>query len=202
MIGLRFGRLVVLSLSLEAGKRHKKWACVCDCGTHKSVRGSHLKSGASQSCGCLSVEISTQRLTTHNLSYSPTHVSWASMKQRCSSSKGMGWKNYASKGITVCDRWMSFENFLSDMGVRPSKAHSIDRIDGAKGYNKDNCRWATAKEQSRNRNIIVLLTHQGKTQRMVEWAEQIGISAVTIRARIQRYGWSVERALTEPLRVW
>ncbi|MGY8988455.1 MAG: hypothetical protein ACKVG7_07840, partial [Flavobacteriales bacterium] len=108
---------------------------------------------------------------------------------------------YGGRGISVCDRWRdSFENFLADMGERPSNEHSIDRKDNDGNYEPDNCRWATKKEQGRNRRSNRILTFNNKTQTLIEWSEELGISSAVIRQRIKASGWSIEEALTTPAR--
>jgi hypothetical protein len=122
---------------------------------------------------------------------------WAAMKKRCHYPKHEHYKSYGAKGIVVCPRWRDdFQAFLLDMGPRPSLEHSIDRIDGTKGYEPGNCRWATVLEQTQNRSIGArLLTFQGETLMMSEWARRLGLPGGALRSRLNK-GWSVERALT------
>lgn len=116
------------------------------------------------------------------------------MIQRCTNHKNKYYPNYGGRGITVCQEWRdSFENFLKDMGECPSK-HQIDRIDNNGGYRKENCRWVTPKTNSRNRRDNRLETHNGKTQCLAAWAEEIGINIKTLGSRL-RNGWSIENAL-------
>ena len=123
---------------------------------------------------------------------------WRKMKARCQNPKDREFFRYGARGITVCDRWAnSFQAFVEDVGPRPSPKHSIDRIDGAKGYSPDNCRWATAQEQSLNRpEWVVILEHQGRRQTVVEWARELGIGPSTLYNRV-RMGWPPDRALQE-----
>jgi hypothetical protein len=109
------------------------------------------------------------------------------------------WKYYGGRGIQVCQRWLhSFENFLSDMGRRPSLKHSIDRRKQNGDYTPKNCRWATPAEQRRNCSRNINLTFNGRTMCVMDWSTELGIQESTIRARLKR-GWSVERSLTAPL---
>lgn len=108
------------------------------------------------------------------------------MKSRCLSADHASYADYGGRGITVCTRWLSFENFLSDMGHRPSTAHSLERKDNTKGYDPSNCVWATAKQQARNRRNNRLLTFSGRTQTLAAWAEETGIPYQTIYSRLHR----------------
>ena len=152
-IGNRFGRLVVLSLAMKSEWRNKNrhYVCKCDCGITKIISGSDLSSGGVNSCGCLKREKLSYRLSTHGNSNHPLYAIWSCMIARCENPNMRTYKRYGGKGIKVCDRWHEFMNFVADIGVRPSNRHSIDRIDGTKGYHPDNCRWATYKEQAMNR---------------------------------------------------
>jgi hypothetical protein len=120
------------------------------------------------------------------------------MRQRCSNPRNGQFHNYGARGIAVCERWSSFENFLSDMGPRPSAAHSLERRDNDRNYEPGNCCWATALEQGNNTRKRRLLAYDGLNQSIAEWARQTGIGRRTLMARL-RLGWSVERTLTEPV---
>lgn len=119
------------------------------------------------------------------------------MRARCENPEARRYCDYGGRGITVCERWADFENFLADMGRKPSLGHSIDRIDNDGPYSPENCRWATKTEQMRNRNSNRYLTHGGETLLMIEWAERLGCPSSVIHKRITR-GWSVEKAVTTP----
>lgn len=124
--------------------------------------------------------------------------SWQAMKQRCHNPNYPNYKLYGGKGIFVCDEWRnSFDKFLEDMGKKPTLQHSIDRIDNSKGYFKDNCRWATKKEQSNNKSDCRYLTYNGETNTITEWGRITGIPQMTIRRRIN-LGWDTEKVLTTP----
>ncbi len=129
----------------------------------------------------------------------PEYRSWKRIIVRCENKNTKDFPDYGGRGIKVCDRWRhSFENFLADMGLKPSPRHSIDRIDNNGHYQPDNCRWATPKEQSRNARRNHLVTFQGQTLCVSELAEKTGIRYHTLRSRI-RLGWTVERAISEPV---
>lgn len=142
-----------------------------------------------------------ENLRKHGLSGTPEHRAWCSMMGRCYSTKP-GDRNYAlyqGAGVRVCERWHDFENFLADMGKKPSAKHSLDRFPDAAGdYRPGNCRWATAKEQARNwKDRNVLFEHDGERLTLSEWAERIGITRESLRDRIDR-GWPIEKAVTTP----
>ena len=196
--GQKFGKLLVLDY---AGSQLGTimWFCVCDCGSKRTIAGTGLRAGRHKSCGCASPRFTSERMTTHGKSTSRIYRIWVGMKKRCSEkSTGKARKNYFEKGIKVCDEWMIFENFLADMGY-PGKHLSIDRKDGTKDYSKDNCRWATSKQQANNMCVNRILEHDGKSATVAEWADLVGIKPNTLEYRILR-GWSVERAINQPIR--
>jgi hypothetical protein len=123
------------------------------------------------------------------------------MKARCLNPAIPNYHLYGGRGIKVCDRWRdSFENFFADMGKAPYRSLSIDRIDNNGGYKLGNCKWSTNEEQANNKRTNHVLTFNGRSQTLAQWADELRIKRVTLQARITRYGWSVERALTTPVR--
>lgn len=198
LTGQRFGRLIVLAF---AGRQHRQlyWLCRCDCGNEKAVVRGSLTSGRSRSCGCLRSEKSAARRRTHGKTNSREYRSWSRMFVRCYNSNEHAYDLYGGRGIKVCDRWRSFAAFLEDMGPKPLGHHvSVERIDVNGHYCPENCRWATPKQQARNTRRNVMLTFRGKTQCISAWSEELGIGQSTLRIRL-KYGWSVERALSEPV---
>ncbi|MCK0507933.1 hypothetical protein [Aromatoleum anaerobium] len=171
MTGKRVGRLTVLRFGGQnGGKGSYFWICRCDCGNETRVNGQKLRNGNTRSCGCFQHENAVRRATRHGHSaggkVSGTYVSWTQMIQRCKTETNPQYPLYGGRGITVCESWMSFDNFLSDMGERPERM-TIDRIDTNGDYEPNNCRWATQKEQQNNRRNNRLLTAYGKTQTLV-----------------------------------
>ncbi len=150
IVGKRYGSLVVRAVRRADGIT---WAdCACDCGAAHTARAHTLKNGSSTSCGCVRLALLRRRWLRHGKTQTPEFYVWRSMKQRCTNPKHRAFKNYGGRGIKVCDRWLnSFEAFLNDMGARPSPELQLDRVNNDGDYTPENCRWATASEQSRNR---------------------------------------------------
>jgi len=130
--------------------------------------------------------------------FSPTYHSWATMHQRCSNKKTTHYRHYGGRGIAVCDRWVSFENFLADMGERP-EGTSLDRINNDGPYSPENCRWATRAQQARNSSQTKLIRLGEETRPLVEWCSLLGISINTVRCRVKKHGYTYEDALTKPV---
>ena len=143
------------------------------------------------SCGCLQKEISTARVVKYNTKHgrhrTPEYNSWQGMKARCYTKTNPKYKDYGARGIKVCDRWLnSFENFLADMGEKPSPKHSIDRIDVNGDYCPENCRWATIEEQQNNMRKSLRITHNGRTQTITQWCEELNVSCSKALHRYHR----------------
>ena len=189
LVGQRYGRLTVLNRAGSFG-RHSAWECACDCGNSKVVRANSLRRGNTRSCGCI---VSEGNSTRHGQHRSKTYKIWSGMKQRCLCVSNANFSRYGGRGITVCERWLVFENFIADMGEKPA-GMSLDRIDNDGNYEPGNCRWATIKTQARNMRSNVRWTHNGECLTIAEWAERAGIDRTLLRNRVAR-GWSIEEAM-------
>jgi len=131
----------------------------------------------------------------HGMVDSLEYKSWSMMKVRCTNKRNAAYPRYGGRGIKICKRWFSFENFFADMGRRPSAKHSLDRIDNNGDYTPNNCRWATAFEQGKNKRNNKIITFNGKSKCISEWEKITGIKRRTIQARLM-HGWTVKNALT------
>lgn len=197
LTGKKFGRLTVISRAENTSQGQANWLCECDCGNTHTVKSIILRRGISKSCGCLGIESRHTNNRTHghtSSSTTPTFHSWAGMINRCTNESHKSFMRYGGRGITVCKRWHTFQNFLDDMGVKPEN-RSLERINTGIGYSPDNCKWATASEQARNKTNNHLITHNGETKCLQEWAEIIGIKSSSLRCRLN-YGWPISKALT------
>jgi hypothetical protein len=181
--GKRFGRLLVLSYSGSG-----RWLCKCVCGTEKVVYGGNLVAGYTQSCGCLHKEIASKICAKVNYKHGHARDNlttkeynvWSSMIKRCYNENSKYYGHYGARGIKVCDRWLkSFENFYEDMGPCP-KGMSIERIDNNGYYSPGNCKWATSKEQARNRRTNFWIEHEGNSMILKDWAKFFGVSGCII----------------------
>lgn len=178
--------------------------CECACGVKKDIYMRNVLRGKSLSCGCAAAAATTERMTVHGEAspkhLTPEYVVWKGMLQRCGRNpREKSIKSYRDRNITVCARWRKFDNFLQDMGRRPSPEHQLDRIDNDVGYTPENVRWVTRTEQMRNKRNNVLVSYNGQTRCIAEWSEITGIPYRTLLMRIQRSHWTPEKALTTPI---
>lgn len=204
LVGQKFGRLTVVSRGENTVQGVAQWNCICECGGTAFARTASLRNGNTQSCGCLHRETSARNarksLTTHGMRHTAEYRIWRGVKDRCLNPNIKDFPNYGGRGITLCDAWNnSFEEFFNDMGPRPSPAHSIDRIDNNGPYSPQNCRWAVAEVQHSNTRANRHISFQGETKTLTQWARITGIAKDTLHYRLKA-GWSIERALTEPIR--
>lgn len=215
LTGMKFGRLTVLRRVVIPQKTRTYWECVCECTRLHTVSASVLRTGKSKSCGCFRREMMREEGKVRNLRHgegsngkeSPEYRTWSAMLSRCNNEKHRNYVNYGGRGITVCERWSLYENFLMDMGRRPSDRHSLDRIDNDAGYSPENCRWATYVQQNNNQRRDKkecvfkgsdLFENQGRSQTIRDWCKELGRKLETYRAR-RRIGMSIEEALFAPL---
>lgn len=194
LTGKCFGKWFVLHYA-GSGGQCAKWKCVCECGIERVVLSNSLSSGRSTSCGCAAVRHHSTHGHQRGGKQSPSYVTWRAMLRRCSDPKHVSYKDYGGRGIKVCDRWKTFEAFLSDMGERP-EGKNLDRIDCDSDYSVENCRWVTNKENNNNRRNHRYLEFKGRRQTVSQWADELGISDGTIRGRLF-HGATDEEALRD-----
>ena len=192
----KFGRLTALE-DFTLSKARKKVKFRCDCGVEKFIRKDHVKSGLVKSCGCYNKEVAAARHT-HGCArlnkVTAEYKIWCYMITRCTNPNAGCYKRYGGRGITVCERWRKFENFLADMGTRPDGL-TIERKDNSGNYEPGNCKWATRTAQANNRRSSLNIAFGGKTMTLAEWGRTIGMPAGRLYQRI-RAGWSIEKTLT------
>ena len=192
--GKKFGRWTVLELAHRDNSRTYCWLCECICGTKRVVKGTPLRNGTSQSCGCLTKDVARELKTTHGQWGTSTYWIWHSMIQRCYNKKSQHYNYYGNRGIKVCKKWLKFEGFFQDMGERPSEL-TLDRINNNGNYCKKNCRWTTRKKQQRNMRANINITIDGQTKSLVEWCEIFDLNYTKIHGRIYSCNWTYEEAL-------
>ncbi|MFZ2306796.1 MAG: hypothetical protein WAW73_20170 [Rhodoferax sp.] len=242
MTGKRYSSLVALRMVGKATSGDLKWSFKCDCGSEFEANGYYARSGKITSCPTCAAERTRIASVKHGLTDSAEFEVWTGMQTRCLNRNSPAFENYGGRGISICQRWKnSFENFLADMGERPSPDHSIERENNDGNYEPSNCRWATAEEQANNKRNNVKVTIDGVTKNISAWARQFGvliptaclrhkqglrgmdlfnstvkqishdgitdsisgwskrtgIKPTTIAMRINKYGWSVQKALTQ-----
>lgn len=194
--GQKFGGMTVIGL--HAAQGNARWLCRCECGREKIVLGYNLRNGHTKSCGCAGrtgVSGVSQRMPGKTVRAHTEYRVWAEMLRRCRDERSVSYKHYGAKGIAVCERWNSFWAFLEDVGPRPTIKHTLDRIDGARGYEPGNCRWATWTEQARNRSNCRIETVFGVTACMSELCERFNVRRNTVESRLKA-GKTLEEAFS------
>lgn len=195
VIGEKFNKLTILSLAKSKAYTYKsgrisyraRVVCSCECGTIKEYDLSSVRTSKSKSCGCLQRIVASKTFTTHGRKKTAEYRAWAALKQRVTNPNSDRYDCYGGRGMEVCERWLnSFENFYSDMGSRPSSKHSIDRIDVNKGYFPENCRWATSKEQGRNRRTNVIIKTPDGDMCIAEAASRFGLPYHILQHRLAK----------------
>jgi hypothetical protein len=179
------------------------WLCECSCGNKRFIRTNSLLNNIDKSCGCYKKEATSSRFLKHGhntkVGQSRTYNSWHMMIQRCTNQKARGYKNYGGRGITVCKRWLKFENFLKDMGERP-KRKTLDRKNNNGNYCKSNCSWATVGQQNKNRRNNTKILYRGELHCISDLAKKFSLSTSTLKYRVFEAKWPISKALTHPRR--
>lgn len=198
----KFGRLTVVGFERKNRYGISIWRCQCDCGNKSIVASSDLRSGNTQSCGCLQRELIAERSRKHGLCYNPRYTTWSRMKSRCLNPNFASYPSHGGRGIRVCQEWIdSFETFNNYVKTLPGYDNpelSLDRLDNNGHYEPGNVRWATKSEQQRNKRNNQLITFNGKTQLLRDWAVELNLNFNTLSTRFFR-GWSDEEILERPI---
>lgn len=194
LTGQVFGKWVVI----RADENRPKYSiCQCECGVIHSRKNAQMrwaeKQGIIQSCQSCAAARSG---VTHGFTKMPEYKIWYGMWHRCTNQNNAFFSRYGGRGIAVCERWWSFENFIADMGKRPTQNHSLDRINNNGNYEPNNCRWADQKTQLRNTSVNRIIEFNGKSQCLADWSDETGISSAAIKMRIDVHHWTIEDALT------
>ncbi len=191
--GQRFGALVALNREVKSKNGTWKWRVACDCGHQEIVFITVLTSGRKVCClECFPARQSRAK-TKHGMSRSTEYAVWKGMKARCENKNHDAYDRYGGRGIKYCLRWKKFDNFLADMGPRPS-GFTLERTNNARGYEPGNCRCASPKDQANNRRDNHMLTIGGETMTISQWAEKTGVNRTTINYRLNA-GYSPEEAI-------
>lgn len=199
LTGQKFGRLTVVERAENKGKR-TAWLCKCDCGNYLKVKGSSLKNGYTKSCGCLKKEMILLRNTTHGESKTRLYRIWNKMKQRTMNPKSSRYHYYGEKGIKVCEEWLNYETFR-DWSLKNGYNDSLtlDRIDVNGDYCPENCHWVDWETQQNNKSNNRMITYNGETKTLAQWAHSANMIPQALATRI-KLGWSMEKALTTPVK--
>lgn len=205
----KFGRLTALKRVANRGD-NTMWECSCVCGGKAIVSSGHLSDGHTNSCGCYRADRIVAANTKHGMSGDSFYHLWHNITRRCAKENNQNYDRYGGRGIKVCDRWLKFENFKDDMydsyvdhcKIYSKKNTSIDRINNNGNYEKNNCRWATRAEQTRNYSRNVVIKHDGENYRLKDLHKKLNlkISYDTFHDRIRRRGMSLKEAITTPNR--
>lgn len=195
-IGNTFGYLFVESFYGKTNNGTAIYNCKCQCGNYKKVNVNSLRMGNTRSCGCLKIKINSEKMTTHGLSKSSEYKTWVGMKERCYNENNSRYSDWGGRGIKICDKWVdSFENFLSYMGQRPTRLHSIERIDVNGDYEPSNCKWATVEEQNNNKRNKLKFYFNGKSLTIKELASINGLNPRILYQRLKTYKMPIEKAI-------
>ena len=193
--GQKFNRMTAISYS-HTLKSHRYWKCKCECGNYTIVQIRAVVSGNTKSCGCYNkekVQKTGKANKTHGYSTSKIYKLWWSIVQRCNNKKSKMYKDYGAKGIKICEEWLKFDNFLKEMGDRPSNLYTVRRINIDKDYEVSNCKWAIYERNG------MLIEYDEKKQTLSKWAEELNVDVGVLYRRVVLKHWSMERAITTPV---
>lgn len=192
VIGKKFNHLTVLQ-DVGRHKRDRKILCLCDCGKKHTAVKSAVTRGGTKSCGCNLFKYEHKIMVSKH----PYYKVWIGLRARCYNVTDKNYEDYGGRGIIVCDRWLnSFMNFVKDMGIKPSKKHSVEREDNDDNYTPANCKWGLPIEQQNNKRSNIKITYKGKTQNLSQWSREIGINRETLKSRLRK-GWEIDKVFSQ-----
>lgn len=199
MTGEKYGKLLVVEYAGKTQRGISLWKCKCDCGREVAVQSANLRNGHTKSCGCFRAEWCKENCTKHGLEHTRLYGIWTDMIHRCHNPENSSYERYGARGISVCEEWRNDVRVFYDWAINNGYSDdlTIDRVDNNGNYCPDNCRWATRVEQASNRRSNILITRNGETKTMKQWAISEGIPYQVVWQRIKKLGWDTERALTE-----
>lgn len=195
MEGKRFGMLAVLSRAGFKGK-FAAWLCRCDCGAEIVVDGAKLRNGRKKLCSYAAHK--SERPLPLTVEFKSEYQSWTNMRARCLDKTNAKYQIYGGRGITICERWTKFKNFMLDMGRKPDPKFTIERDDVNGNYEPTNCKWISRKDQGRNKRNSVFVTYQGERMLLIDLVERLGISRSLVHQRL-KLGWTLAQAIALPL---
>lgn len=202
MIGQKFNRLTVLEevnpYTSPQGKKFKRYLCLCDCGKHHYAKGHNLRGGRVRSCGCY-MEESRRKPKKHGMIGTPEYTAWRNMIDRCYNENVPTYQGYGARGISVYPSWRKdFLAFYNDVGQRPSKNHSLGRIDNDGDYEPGNVRWETLEQQSGNKRWTLYVEYEGREVKLIDLCDELNLEISLVRGRIRNCGWTLEEAIKIP----
>lgn len=196
LTGLKFNFLTAVRFSQMRNSR-AYWIWKCECWLELELSGAIVTRKAKPQKSCK--KCYDKRRLLHGMTNTKEFFAWRGILSRCNNKADEAYHNYGGRGITVCKRWLQFNNFFYDMGYAPSKKHSIDRVDNNKGYSKSNCRWATIQEQHRNKRTTRIIEYNGEKMCLKDWANKLGVNYYALMNRLNR-GMDVITAFTKPIK--
>lgn len=199
LVGQQFGRLTCLKYEGRTKQYDALWLCQCECGNRCVTRAGALRGGHTLSCGCFRQERTRQSHLSHGRSHSKLYKVWTKMKERCANPHDVSYPYYGPHGIIVCREWLTFEPFQAwAIAAGYQEGLTIERVNNDGNYEPGNCIWTTQAVQNRNKRNNIIVTFQGETRKLLDWADTIGVSRDILDNRLRK-GWTAERALTQPV---
>lgn len=196
--GQKIGECIYLYDVESTSDWRRKALFMCNCGAEFISVVTKVKSGYTKSCGCHRINTIVALNKKHGRSKTPEFNSWVCMRQRCNNPRHKRYADWGGRGISICPKWDTFEQFFKDMGEKPSPSHTLERKDNNKGYCKENCIWGTKSEQDNNRRSNVIIEFKGEQKTLMQWTKELNLPYKLTNNRIRQLGWPIERAFRNP----